>query len=218
MSPKESPLCLKLLKKEDSWQAKAKKLMQVLKSCYCVQIIYDRECISQDLSDFIFRKKLMPKDYLQHAMASELEELSKDQPDKAPKQLAPVLQTVEMLIEPTAPDCPPFADKEEFFQAIMTVTEAFSRVGRRDIMVSTCATMALQLLKQIIYVDEIFGSNYVSEKASKQSHQPALHIKGKGDDGKGQEESDNEGGGEPDGEEGEEEQQEVQLGLMPDEA
>ena len=64
---------------------------------------------------------------------------------------------------------------------------------------------AANRVKQIIYVDESFGSNYVSEKAAKQSHQPALHIKGKGDDDKGQEESNDEGGGEQDAEEGEEE-------------
>jgi hypothetical protein len=110
-----------------------------------------------------------------------MDELTKANPENAPKQLMPNLTTVEALIEPSANnECPAFADKEDFFQAIMTITEALSKVGRRDSLVSACATVVLQLLKQIIYVDEVFGSKYVSERNhAKAGGHTQLHIKGK---------------------------------------
>lgn len=81
-------------------------------------------------------------------MALEIDELAKANPEKAPKQLMPNLSTVEALIEPSANnECPSFPDKDDFFQAIMTITEALSKVGRRDSLVSACATVTLQLLK-----------------------------------------------------------------------
>lgn len=191
MSPKEVAHCLKLLKREDTWQVKAQKLMAVIREWYCARILFGRECVTAELSEFVFKKKYIPKEYLQHAVALEVAELAKESPEKAPKPLMPNLSSVQMLIEPsTVSDCPAFVDKDDFFQAIMTVTEALSKVGRRDSLVSTCATVTLQLLKQIIYVDEIFGTKYVSDRHAKSSgggHAP-LHIKGKAtsDDDKAQ--------------------------------
>jgi len=45
MSPKETPLCLKLLKKDDNWQLKAKKVLQIIKACYCVSMFFNRDSI-----------------------------------------------------------------------------------------------------------------------------------------------------------------------------
>lgn len=54
-------------------------------------------------------------------------------------------------------------------------------MGRRDTLVSTCATVTLQLLKQIIYVDEVFSDKYVSDRHGKSGGggHAQLHIKGK---------------------------------------
>ena len=81
------------------------------------------------------------------AVNLELEQLNKENAENVPNLLMPNLSNVEMLIEPTDTDCPAFVDKDDFFQAVMTVTEALSKVGRRDTLVSTCASVTLSFLK-----------------------------------------------------------------------
>ena len=44
-----------------TWESKADELMRVLKSYYCMQIFFDKEQVDP-LTEFIFKKKLLPKE------------------------------------------------------------------------------------------------------------------------------------------------------------
>ena len=100
MAPKEEAHCLKLLKKEDNWQSKAKKLMAVMKEWYCANILFGRECLNAELSEFVYKKKFLSKDFLQYAVEQENQEGEAEEGNQA-KQLVPTLGTIEMLIDPS---------------------------------------------------------------------------------------------------------------------
>lgn len=84
--------------------------------------------------------------------------------------MVPTLTTIEMLIDPSESDnCPPLCDKEEFFSVLLTLTGALSKVSKHDNLVGTCASKAFAFIKQIVYVDEVFSSKYLSERTTRAS-------------------------------------------------
>ena len=42
-----------------TWQEKAKQLMEVIKQYYCMQVFFEKDGISQELSEYIIKQKYL---------------------------------------------------------------------------------------------------------------------------------------------------------------
>jgi len=133
--------------------------------------------------------------------------VQEDNVEKAAKLQVPLLSTVELALDSAPSDCPKFTDHSEFTSAIITIIEAFSKVHKRDLQIGTCAQVSLQLLKQILFVEDIFDPKYVGTRSSNARASGQMRDEINYD-------QDSEEGGADEAAEEDAEAGEVQLGLM----
>lgn len=63
MAPSEIALCFDLIKPKLTWEEKAEQLLDVMKNYYCMRVFFkDITEISGEVCEFIYKKKLLPKD------------------------------------------------------------------------------------------------------------------------------------------------------------